>query len=141
MRSRKSHQGAADLRTSRVSVGMKDARMRMSRLTRPQQLPVLPVESRSPRNQLGDTLRAFLNQHCGGWTMHQTIAGGYGIFKMQRHIFASFGGNGDAALRIVGVLLAQRLLGDNEDFAVLGKRNGCAKPGHARSDDEVIEGL
>ncbi len=64
-----------------------------------QQLAVAPVEGRAPGDQLRHALQAFFDEHGRGWPVHQAIAGGYGVFDMERHIVAALGGEGNAALR------------------------------------------
>ena len=57
---------------------------------------------------------------------------------MQGDVFVAFHGNGDAALRIVGVRFAERFFGDDENFAMPGQLDGSAKPGDSRAHDQKI---
>ena len=57
---------------------------------------------------------------------------------MQGDVFVALHGHGNAALRVVGVRFADRLLGNDQNLAVAGQLNCRAKPRDSRADDEKI---
>ena len=130
---------AADLRASGVAIGVKDARVRMSRFAGAEQLTAFAVEGCAPLDELGDALGAFFDEHFCGGAVNEAIACGNGVFKMQCDVFPALGGDGDATLSVVGIRFAERLLGDDENLAVIGERDGCAETGYSCSDDEIID--
>ncbi len=58
--------------------------------------------------------------------MDEPIAGVFGVLKMESYVFFAGEGNGDAALRIVGVGFAEGFLRDDKHFAVASQFNGGA---------------
>ena len=96
------------------------------------------IEVRAPAQQFFDAQRTLFHQHPRGLAIHQPIAGVDRVFQMQRDVLIAAHGDGDAALRVVGVRFAQRLLGDHQDPAGPGQPNSGAKSGNARADDEKI---
>ena len=141
----KGDQRAADLRAGGVAVGVQDAGQRMRAFAGAQVLatrlglrrPWL-IEVRAPLDELGDAQRAFGDQRLGGGTIDQAVAGVDGVFKVQRDVLVALHGDGDAALRVVGVRLAERLLGDDQNLAVAGQLNGGAQAGNARAHHQKI---
>ena len=81
----------------------------------------------------------FGDQRLGGGAVNQAVACVHGVFKVQGNVFVAFHGDGDAALRVVGVRLAQRLLGDHQHIAVLRQLHGGAQPGHTRAHYQKID--
>jgi hypothetical protein len=96
------------------------------------------IEVRAPLDELGDAHRPLGHQGLGSWPVNDAIASVYGVFKMQRNVPITLHGHGDSALRIVGVGLAQRLLGDHENVAVTGQLHRSAQPGNARAHHQKI---
>ena len=139
----KGGEGAADLGAGGVAAGMQDARAANARLrgcggVAAARSFARPIEVRAPLDELGDAQRAFGDQGLGGGAIDEAVAGVHGVFKVQGDVFVAFHGDGDAALRVVGVRFAQRLLGDDQDFAVAGEFDGGAKAGNACAHDEKI---
>jgi hypothetical protein len=83
-------------------------------------------------------LGAFCDEDFGGWAMDEAVAGVFGVLEMESYVFFTGESYGDAALGVVGVGFAERLLGDYEDLAVVSEFDGCAQAGYACSDDEII---
>ena len=127
---------------------MQDAGEGMSAFARAKELAArviaardgLAVEVRAPLDQLGNAQRAFRDERLGRGTVDEAVAGVDGIFEVQGDVFIAFHGHGDAALRVVGVRLAERLLGDDQNIAVTGELDGCAKAGNARTHDQEVDG-
>ena len=95
------------------------------------------VKVRAPLDGLSDAQRAFGDERFGGGTIDKAIAGVDGVFKAG-DVAVAFHGDGDAALCVVGVRLAERLLGYDENIAVAGQFDGGAKAGDASAHDEEI---
>jgi hypothetical protein len=138
----KSDQGAADLRSRRVAVSVEYARERVRAFASAEELAAIPirspVEGRSPLNQFGDTRWALGYQRLGGGAVNDSIAGVYGVFKVEGHVFGALHGDGDAALRVVGIRLGQRLLGDDQHLSVTSQLHGRTKPCDTRTHDQKI---
>jgi hypothetical protein len=61
---------------------------------------------------------------------------------MQRYIFLAAHGNGDAALRVIGVRFAESLFGNDQDLGSVGSQtNRSAEPGDSRTHDDEIRFL
>ena len=69
----------------------------------------------------------------------QAVAGGAGVGPVLGHIVVTAHGDGDAALRIACVRLAELLLGDDEHGAVRGKRNSSTQAGNARAYNNKVD--
>jgi hypothetical protein len=128
----------ADLCAGGVSVGVQDAGVGVGGFAGAEQLAALSIESGAPFDQLGNALGAFFDERPGSGSVNQAVACGHSVFQMQCHVLPALGGDGDAALSIVGVGFAERLLGNDQDFAVIGKFNRCAEAGYTCSYDEII---
>ena len=96
------------------------------------------IEGRAPLDQLGHAHRTLGHQRLGGGTIDQPVAGVHRVFQVQRNVRVALHGHGDAALRVVGVGLGHRLLGDHQNLAVARQLDGRAQPGHARSHHQKI---
>ncbi len=138
----KGGQRAADLGAGGVAVGVQDARQRVRALAGAQELAGSRIPSRSklraPLDQLGHAQRPLGHQRLGRGPVNESIAGVHGVFEMQRNVLVALHGHGDAALRVVGVGFAQRLLGDHQDLAVARQLHRRAQPGHARAHHQKI---
>jgi hypothetical protein len=110
----------------------------MRRFARSQQLAVQAVEISAPPDQLGYTQRPFFHENLGGRTEDKAVAGGHGVFKVKGDVLLAFGGDCDAALRVVSVRFAEGLFRDDQNFALIGKRDRRTKARYARSYDEII---
>ncbi len=93
----------------------------------------------APLDQLGHAQRPFAHQRLGGGAVDQAVAGIHGVFKVQGNVFVALHGHGDAALRVVGVRFAERLLGNDQNLAVASQLNCRAKPRNSRADDQKID--
>jgi hypothetical protein len=100
---------------------------------------VFAIEGRAPLDQFGDAFGAFGDEDFCGRAMNEPVTCGDGVFKMESDVFAALGGYGDAALGVVGVRFAERLFGDDEDLAVIGKSDSGPQAGHTCSDNEVVD--
>jgi hypothetical protein len=138
----KGYKGAADLRSRGVAVGVEDARQRVRAFSSAEELAAVlircSVEGGSPFDQLGYARWALGYKRFGGGTINDSISCIYGVFKVERDVFAAFHGNGDATLRIVSVRLGEGLLGDDEDLALMSQLDGSAKACHARAHHQKI---
>jgi hypothetical protein len=103
-----------------------------------EQCAVFGVEVRAPFDQLAHAHRPLGHQHLGRRPVDQAIAGVDGVFQMERHVPIALHGHRDAALRVVGVRLRHRLLGDHQNLAVAGQFHRRAQPGHARAHHQKI---
>ena len=137
----KASQRAADLGAGGVAVGVQDAGQGVSAFAGAQEglaaraefVRSATVEIRAPLDQFGHAQRPFAHQRLGGGAVDEAVAGIHGVFKVQGNVFVALHGHGDAALRVVGVRFAERLLGDDQNLAVAGQLNCRAQPGHARA--------
>ena len=59
------------------------------------------IESRSPGDQLLNTLRAFFHQDAGGFRIHQAVAGRKGVLQVQADLIFIAESDCDPALRIL----------------------------------------
>ena len=98
----------------------------------------LTIEIRAPLDELCHAQRAFADKRLGGGAIDKAVAGIHSVFKVQGDVFVALHGHGDAALRVVRVRLAERLLGDDENFAVARELDGGAKAGNARAHHQKI---
>ena len=121
-----------------VAVGMEDAGQGVSALARAMELAVFAVEVGSPLNELGDAERPFGDKHLRGRRMDEAVAGAEGVLKVQSDVLVALHGHSDATLSIVGVGLGHRLLGNNQDFALLGQLDGRAQPCHTRANHQIV---
>ena len=134
----KGDQGAADFGAGSVAAGVKDAGERMSAFAGAEQLAGFSVEMRAPLDELGHARRTFGNQRFGGGTVDDAVASVQGVFKMEGNVLIAFHGNGDSALSVVGVGLAERFFGDDQYIAVAGQFDGGAETGNTRAHDQKI---
>ena len=138
----KSNQRAADLRACGVPVGVQNAGQRVSALAGAEKLAAVlrrgTVECRAPFNQVGHALRPLGHKHLGSGAINDSIAGTYGVFQVKRHILLALHGHGNSTLRIMGVRLGQRLLGDHQDLAVMSQFHGRTKAGNPRAHHQKI---
>jgi hypothetical protein len=116
----KGDQRAADLSPRGIAVRVEDARQRVSAFAGAEQFAGLLIKARAPLDQLRHAHRALGHQSLGGGAINDAIAGIYGVFQMERDVLVALHGDGDSALRVVGVGLAERLLGDHQNLAVGG---------------------
>ena len=135
----KGGQGAADLGAGGVAVGVQDAGQGVRALAGAQQFAGLGIEVRAPLDQLGHADRPLGHQRLGRGTINQSIAGVDGVIEVKRNVRIALHGYGDSALRIVGIGLGHRLLGDHQDLAVAGQLDGRAQPGYARPHHQKID--
>jgi hypothetical protein len=131
-------EGAADFGAGGIAVGMKDAWVRMRRFASAHKATVLAIEARAPLDKFLHATRAFAHQKLGGVSVHKPIAGSDGVIEMQLDVFFAFHGNGDTALRVVGVGFANRLFRDHEYIAMRGQFKSCSKPRNACTHDEKV---
>ena len=134
----KGRQRAADLRARRVAVGVQNARQRVRALARAQQLAGLGIEGRAPLDQLRHAHRPLGHQRLRRGAINQPVPGVDGVFQVQRNVRVALHGHGNAALRIVGIGLGHRLLGDDQNIAVARQFDRRAQPGHARSHHQKV---
>ena len=101
-----------------------------------------PVASRSnshaPVDQLANVARTVLDQRAHGRLVAQAVAGRHRVAAVQLGAVVGAHRRGDAALRVARVALARRRLGEDEDTAERGERDGRAQAGDAAADDEKI---
>ncbi len=143
LRAGKGDESAADLCAGGVAAGVQDAGQRMRAFARAQVLAVQAesvgaggtVEICAPLDKLGDAQRAFGYERFGGGAVDEAIAGTHGVFEVQGNVFFAFHGDGNAALRVVGIRFAERFLGDDQNFTVLRQLDSGAKAGDACSHD------
>jgi hypothetical protein len=138
----KSHQGAADLRTRGVAVGVENARAGVGRFAGAEELSGMAVsiviEVGAPLDQFFNAEKAFANKDFCSGAKNNSIACVYGVFQMQSNVFVAFRCDSDSTLRVMGVGLAEGLLGDYQDIAVVGQLDGCAEARDARSHHQKI---
>ena len=135
---REGQQRAADLGSRGVAVGVQDAGQRVCAFASAQQFAALGIEGRAPLDKFSYADWPLIHKRLGSRAKDNPIACAYGVFEMQRNVPIAFHGDGDSALRVVGVGLGERFLGDDQDIAVAGQFNGCAKAGHARAHHQKI---
>lgn len=102
------------------------------------ELAILAVEGGSPVEEFFDALRALFDEDASGFGIDETVAGCDGVFVMERDIFVSAEGDGDAALGVGGVGFGELFFGDDEDRAFARKTRGRAETGDSGADDEKI---
>lgn len=105
------------------------------------QFAIFAVEGGSPGEKLFDALRALFYEDAGGFGIDETVACGEGVFVVERDVFVSADGYGDATLRVGGIGFGELFLGDDEDGARPGEADGCAETGDSGSDDEEVNVL
>jgi hypothetical protein len=126
-------QRTADLGARRIAIRVQDPRNGMGRFARPQQPPALPIEARAPLDKFIHALWTLGYQHFGGPPVYQSIAGGHGVRKMERNVFAPLHRNRDTTLRVMCVRFGHRFLGDHQHGAVPGQFHRGAQTGNPRS--------
>ena len=132
-------QRAADFRAGGVAVGVQNAGQGMRAFARAQKLAGFASKRCAPLDELGDAPRAFGNQHFGGGAVDEAIARRLWCLRgAGQRLRRLVHGHGDAALRVVGVRFAERFLGDDQNFAVIGQFDGGAQPGHARAHHQIV---
>ena len=98
----------------------------------------LGVEVGSPLDEFGYAEGTFGDEGFGGGTVNYSIACIYGVFEVEGDVLDAFHGDGDSALGVMGVGLAERLLGDDQDIAVAGQFYGGAEAGNSCAHNEII---
>ena len=98
------------------------------------------IEVRPPLDEFLHALGTLRHQRLGGGAVDDSVAGVHRVFEVQGDVILALHGDGDAALRVVRVRLAEGFLGDDENLAVLRELDGGAKAGHACAHDEKING-
>ena len=78
----------------------------------------LGIEVSAPLYEFGNAEGPFGDENFGRGSVDDAIAGVYGVFEMESNVFVAFHGDSDSALCIVGIGFAERLFGDDQDFAV-----------------------
>ncbi len=96
------------------------------------------VELCSPLDEFGYTEGSFGDESFGGGPVDDAVARLDGVFKMKGNVLFAFHGDSDSALCVVGIGLAERFLGDDEDIAVAGQLNCGTKPGNTCAHDQKI---
>jgi hypothetical protein len=109
---------AADFSAGGVAAGVENAGQRMSTFASAEELAGLGIEVGSPLNELGYAEGSFRDKRFGGGAVNYSIASVYGVFEMEGNVLIAFHGDGDSALCVVGVGLAEGFLGDYQDIAV-----------------------
>ena len=130
-------QDLGDAGSGPVAAGMQDPRRRVRTLQPERESAAVPVEGHTPVFQGGDLPRRAFAQQADGAVVVQLRARGERVRHVGRHGIprrnALCGHRGDAALRVPGVGLGERALGDQRDGGVRpfrGERGGV-EPGDA----------
>ena len=134
----KGDEGTADLGAGGVAVGVEDAGQRVSAFAGAEQAASFRIKARAPLDEFGHAERAFGDERFGGGAVDEAVAGIDGVFEMEGDVLVAFHGDGDSALGVVGIGLAERLLGDDQDIAVAGQFDGGAQAGNACAHDQKI---
>ena len=134
----KGDERAADLCAGCVAAGVEDAGQRVSTFAGAEKLAGLLVKLCAPLDELGEAGRAFGDEGLRSGAVDDAVAGVQGVFKMESDVLIAFHGDGDSALGIVGVGLAESFLGDDQDLAVGSQFDGSAEAGNASSHDKKI---
>ncbi len=131
-------EGAADLGAGGVAVGVQDAGEGVGAFAGFEEPAVARVEGCAPGDEFGHAQGAFLHEDFGGAPVDEAVAGVDGVFEVEGDVGLALGGDGDAALRVVGVRFAQRFFGHDEDFAVLRQFDGGAEACDASAHHQEI---
>lgn len=133
---------SADLRAGGISIGVENAGARMRSFARAKEFAGVAIKACAPFDEFGDAVGALVDEDFGSGLEDEAVAGGESVAEMQSSIVSVFpGSHRDAALRVEGVRFAERLLGDDEDVALLCELNCGAQTGDARTHhDEVGRG-
>ena len=99
----------------------------------------LAVEACAPLDEFGDAEGPFGDEGFGGGPVDDAIAGGDGVFEMEGNVLIAFRRYGDSALGVMGVGLAERFLGDDEDIAVAGQFDCGTKAGNTCAHNQIID--
>lgn len=110
----------------------------MRALARAKKLAGFAIEVSSPLDEFGDARRAFADEGFGGGTVDEAVARVDGVIKVQCDVVFAFKGDGDPALRVVGVGFGDGFFCDYQDIAVSGQLDGGAEAGDAGAHDEKI---
>ena len=128
---------ARDLGTGLVAVRVHDAVLRVRRLAAERQPPVrIEIEMRAGRLQLAHASRPFFDEHLDRRRVAQRGAGGERVLPMQRRRVARAERRGDAALRVRGGAVEERLFRRQNDVAALRRAPRRVQPRDAAADDE-----
>jgi hypothetical protein len=93
----------ANLGSSSVAARVEDAREGVSAFSGAEQLACFGIKARTPLDELGHADGTFSDERFGGGTVDKAVARLDGVFKMESYVLIALGGDGDAALGIVGV--------------------------------------
>ena len=111
----------------------------MRSFPRSQQISIFAIKLRAPFNKFSNALVAPLPPAPRRPAENQSISGRNGVVQMERDVLRVFPrGHSDAALRIIGIRLAERLFRDDKNVALFGKFNGGAQPCDARTHHNEI---
>jgi len=103
-----------------------------------QELAGFSIELRSPLDELGYAEWTLRDEGFCGRAADDSVTCVDGVFEMERDVLFAFHGDGDSALCIVGIGLAERLLGDDENISVAGQLDSSAEAGNTRAHDQKI---
>ncbi len=110
----------------------------MRAFARAKQFTAFAIKLRPPLDEFRDSLRPLGDKNLRGRPIHKSIPGGNGVFQVQSDILVALGRDGDPALRVVRIRLAQRLLGDHQHVAVVSQFESRAQARYARAHHQKI---
>ena len=125
----------------RIAVRVEHAVPAVGALAREGEAQSVLIEVRAPVDQLVDAARPLLDEHPHRLGIAQTVARGERVLLVQGDlvIFAERGG--DAALRVLGVAVGGKVLGEEHDLALGdGDLDGGPQSGDPAADHDVIRG-
>ncbi|MNC34489.1 hypothetical protein D3C75_829240 [compost metagenome] len=127
-----------NLRSGCVTVSMKDTPHAVGPFLGQSQLAVLQIKLGPQLDEIPDALRPLLDQHIHGSMITKACPGNQRVLAVVRKGILIGNYSRDAALGIAGIALGERLLGDHQHLALLGRLNGGEQTGNTGSDDNHI---
>ena len=99
---------------------------------------LIAIELHTPVDQLLHQAGTVLDERPDRRLVAETVAGRQGVAPVQRRTVIGAHRRGDAALRVAGVALGGRGLGEHEDAAARRQRDRRAQSRDAAADDQEI---
>jgi hypothetical protein len=135
---RAGEQGTADFAARGIAVSVKDAGTAVSGFAGESELSAGAIKFCTPFEELGDVLRAFLDEERNSVGATEAIAGVDGVLFAEADFVFVAEGDGDAALGVGGGGFGEIGLGEDENGAGLAELDGGAQAGDSGTYDEVI---
>ena len=121
-----------------VAARVHDARARVCCLAAQCDLTVCTVEGDAQIDESTDAVRRFPHQHLDRVAIAEACPRGQRVAQVRLDGIAGAEGGGDTALRISGVGLLDRTLGDNDGTAVPRSQERRVEPGDSRAQHAVV---